>query len=273
MFEKAAIEKDPKIKKQTLSFVLIGGGYAGTQLAASLCDVTCRYFTKYYDSIAKDDINIYIVESKDKIMGNLIGNTNRYIEKHLENSGIQILKNSKVTSIGENFIEINSSLIIPTDTIVWNAGVQANSCLNNLAIKKDNLGRIFVDQHLEVPGYPGVYAVGDCIHYQAINNGNTAAPRAHNAVRQARIVAYNLASEILNKQRRVYHFKDSAEVISLGRSKGLLRLGQRWIYGLPAIALFVISYSLLAVGKRNRWATLFDWLLSRMFGPYISPIE
>jgi NADH dehydrogenase len=273
MFEEANAENNPERVKQLLTFVISGGGYAGVQLAATLRDVTHGHLAKYYDSISREDIRIILVETRERIMHHLRSSPNHYIERHLTSAGVQVMVNSQITRVADGSVEINGKDIIATNTVVWTAGVQTNPRVAEMNVKKDDLGRIYVDEYLQLPGYPGVYAVGDCIHFQAPKSKETATPRAHNAVRQARVVANNIAAELKGKERRHYHFTDSAEVISLGRSKALLRLGKQWIYGLPAIAMFVISYSALAVGKRNRLATIVDWLLSRFFGPYITPID
>ena len=115
--------------------------------------------------------------------------------------------------------------------------------------------------------------LGDCLYFKDPLNGKPISPRAHNAVRQAKVVAYNMVALLRNKEKKRYNYTDSAEIISLGRSRALLRLNKNWIYGLPAIMMFVLSYSLLAVGAKNRVRIILDWILARIFGPDITLAE
>ena len=170
-------------------------------------------------------------------------------------------------------IEINGQDVIPTSTLIWVTGVQANPRVAEMDVEKDDLGRVHVNDFLQIPDYPDVYVIGDCSYYWIPEITQSAAPRAHNAVRQAKAVAYNIAAELRGKVKKRYNYTDSAEVISLGRSRALLRFHKNWIYGLPAVFFFVISYSLLALGMKARLLVLLDWLLSRVFGPDISLLE
>jgi NADH dehydrogenase len=130
-----------------------------------------------------------------------------------------------------------------------------------------------VDDYLRIPDYPNVFVLGDCSYFEDPVTSKPISPRAHNAVRQAKVVAHNIMAEYCGTERKRYDYTDSAEIISLGRSQALLRLYQKWIYGLPAILMFVLSYSLLAVGAKNRVRIIMDWLMARFYGPDITLVE
>jgi NADH dehydrogenase len=269
VFEEANAQKDPKRVRQLLTFVISGGGYAGVQFTATLADVLRRYFTRYYRSIKSEDIRIILIEEKGRIIHNLDSAHGEYIERHLRDSGVQIMLNSRVTRAANGVLEINGKEMISTSTLVCVTGVQANPRVAEMDVEKDNLGRVRVNDYLQLPKYPGVYVLGDCAFFCPSGLTQPASPRAHNAVRQAKVVAYNIAAELHGSAKRHYKYTDSAEVISLGRSKALLRFHQSWIHGLPAIFFFVISYSLLAVGAKTKLMVILDWLTSRIFGPDI----
>jgi len=274
IFEEANIEKDADRVRQLLTIVICGGGYTGVQLAATLQDVIFKYYVKYFKSVNREDINIMLVEAEEEIVRNLYETSRQYIRRRLEHSGAKIVLNSRITKISKDAVEINGKDIIPTNTLVWVTGVKANPRVAEIAnVKKDNLGRVGVDDYLQIPEHPNVYVLGDCSYFEDPQTNKPILPRAHNAVRQARVVASNIIAMLRGKEKRLYDYTDSAEIISLGRSRALLRLNKNWIYGLPAILLFVLSYSLLAAGAKNRVRILLDWLMARFYGPDITLVE
>ncbi|MFC1592625.1 NAD(P)/FAD-dependent oxidoreductase [Candidatus Omnitrophota bacterium] len=267
MFERASVETDPNIVQQLMTFVISGGGYTGVELAASLSDVIHRYVATSYRQIDPKNIKIIVLESKDRIIRDLPEKYSLYIMKHLQSHKIDVMLNSKVTQIGNNWVEISASQIVASQTLVYVPGVVASPVISKINAEKDVMGRAVVNNHMELPGFTGTYAIGDCAHFQDSVTGAVARPRAHNAVRQAKITAKNLTANLLYKKQTEYHCSDSAEIISLGRSNALLRVNNFWFHGILAVLIWVMSYSLLAIGKKNRAKIAVDWLLSRIFGP------
>jgi NADH dehydrogenase len=170
-------------------------------------------------------------------------------------------------------VEINGTEIIPTNTLVWATGVEANPCVAELNVEKDKLGRVHVNEYLQLTKYPKVFVLGDCAHYIDPNSGEPISPRAHNAVRQAKSVADNIIALLRLGEKRRFNYTDSAEVISLGRSRALLRIRYSWIHGFIAIMMFVLSYSILTVGAKNRLRLIIDWILARIYGPDITLVK
>jgi NADH dehydrogenase len=273
MFEKASIETDPEIVKQLLTFVISGGGYTGVELAASLSDVAYNYLTTSYPQIDPKNIKIIVLESADRIIRDLPIKYSHYVMTHLHNHRIDVLLNTKVTQIENNQIEISGGDVISSRTLVYVPGILANPVISESNAEKDDMGRAFVNDYMEVMSFASAYAVGDCAHYEDTISREVARPRAHNAVRQAKIVAKNLIADLLGKSKVRYKYSDAAEIISLGRSNALLRVQKLWIHGILAVFIWVASYSLLAIGGKNRLKIAADWILSRIFGPDTSIIR
>ena len=146
------------------------------------------------------------------------------------------------------------------------AGVVASPQIAELDAEKDDIGRVIVNDYLEVPGVPGVYAVGDCAHFKDQRSGQPIPPRAHTAVRQAKIVAHNILAEIRGRDKKPYHYSQSAEMVSLGASKAILRFHGLRVYGFVARLIWLVGYSSLVTGTYNRTRIVMDWLLSVVFG-------
>ncbi len=265
-FERASIETDPQRRSQLLTFVVSGGGYTGVQMAADLRDFIFKYLAKYYKMKDVDAIRIILIEAEGKVVGELDSKLGAYVTKHLQRMGIEIRLNSRVTRVWEDRIEINRTEIVPANTLIWVSGVVANPRIAELDAETDSIGRVLVNEYLELPASPGVYALGDCAHFKDPKSGQPIPPRAHTAVRQAKTVARNLLAEIRGSDRKCYHYTNSAEIVSLGRSKAALRFYDMRLYGFLARLIWLVSYSSLATGTYNSVRIITDWLLSRVFG-------
>jgi NADH dehydrogenase len=266
IFEQASLEKNPERQRQLLTFVIAGGGYVSIQLITELRDFIFRDLTRFYKTINPDNIRIILVEAERKIVAQLHTKLGGYVMKHLKNMGIDVRLKSKVTRVWEDRVEINEKEIVPTRTVFWVTGVVAHPRIAEVEVEKDEIGRVVVNEYLEVPRIPGAYAVGDCAHFRDPSLGSAIPPRAHTTVRQAKIAAHNILAEIRGGDKKPYNYSQSGEIVSLGPSKAVMRLHGLRLYGFPARLIWLVAYSLLVAGAYNRIRILMDWLLSLMFG-------
>jgi NADH dehydrogenase len=266
IFERASAEPDPKRQGQLLTFVISGAGYIGVQLVAELRDFVFRNLIRFYRSIDPGMIRIILVEAEPRIVADLHASLGAYAMKHLQRMGVEIRLRSRVTRVWEDHVEIDGTELVPASTLIWQAGAVANPRIANLDAKKDSLGRLLVNEYLEVPGIPGVYAVGDCAHFSDPRSGEPIPPRATIAVRQAKIVAHNILAEIRGKEEKPFHYSGTPEILSLGASKAVLLFHGLRLYGFLARLIWLVVYSSLVTGTYNRVRVLSDWLLSLLFG-------
>jgi NADH dehydrogenase len=266
IFEQASTQKESEKRRHLLTFVVSGAGYIGVQLVTELRDFIFRSLVKVYKAIDPHDIRIILVEAEPRIVAELDPKLGDYATRQLERMGIEIRLRSQVTRIWEGHVEMNGSFIIPTRTVIWGAGMMANPRIAEIEAQKDHFGRVLVNEYMEVPGIPGVYALGDCAHFEDPKSGRAVPPRAYVAVRQARIVAHNLLAAIRGSDPRAYSYSSIPEIVSLGSSRAVLRLHGIRIYGFPARLIWLILYSSLVTGIYNRVRVLTDWLLSLLFG-------
>lgn len=266
IFEQASRETDPQRAKQLLTFVVAGAGYTGIQVVTELRDFIHRTLLKFYKTIAAGDIKIILVEGAPKIAADLHPKAGAYAMKHLQRMDIEVRLKSFVTRISEEGVEINGSEKVPTRTLIWVAGVVANPRVTELNVARDSIGRVSVNEYLELPGFPGVYAIGDCAYFEDPTTGQPIPPRAHTAVRQAKIAADNILAEIRGRDKKPYHYSQTAEIVSLGAYRAVFRFHRLLIYGFPAKLIWLAAYSFLVSGTYNRVRIVLDWLLTRLFG-------
>lgn len=266
VFERASVEKDPERQKPLVAFVVSGAGYTGIQLVAEMRDFIFRSLARLHRAVDPRNIRIILVEAEPKIVGEMHVRLGAYAMKSLQRMGIEVRLKSRVTRVWDDRVELNGSEIIPAGTIIWVTGVVASPLIAALPVDRDGIGRVLVDDYMEVPGMPGVYAVGDCAHFKNPRSGKPIPPRAHTAVRQARVVAHNILAEIRGRGKKRYHYSDNAEVVSLGASRAMFRFHRLRLYGFPARLVWIAAYVLLVTGNYNRIRIIQDWLLSLVFG-------
>jgi NADH dehydrogenase len=265
LFERASVERDRDKQRQLLTFVVSGSGYKGIQLVTELRDFIHRTLLKLYRSVKPENVRLVLVETEDKVVPELHARFGAYILKRLISMGIEIRLGSRVTGVWKDRVAINDAEKVPAHTLLWVTGAVANPQIAELAARKDSIGRVFVDKHLNVPGFPGVYAAGDCAHFED-PSGQPIPARAHTAVRQAKVVAYNVLAEIRGRDKKPYRYQRAPEMVSLGDSRAVCRFRNLRLYGFPARLAWLASYSLLVTGMYNRIRILTDWLLSFIFG-------
>lgn len=267
MFENASLETDPAVRRAMLTFCVVGAGYTGTEFAAALADAVCHYAARTYRKLDPAEIAVHVVEREDRLIDDLPPEWSAYIARRLEKSGITLHLNTRVTAVGDGWVALNGAERLPCRTLVRVTGVVASPVAAGVAAPRDEFGRLVVDDYLGLPGRPGVYVCGDCAHYEDAATGAVAQSRAHHAVRQAKVVGFNVAAGVRGKPRRRYAYADKMLIISLGRSSALLKFYRLWLRGWPALLVWVAAYSLLVTGVKNRFKIAVDWLLSRFFGP------
>lgn len=265
-FEQASIQMKLEDQRQLLTFVVSGAGYTGVQLVAELRDFIFKNLVRFYRAVDPRNIRIILVEAEPEIGAELHPKLSKYSTRQLQRMGIEIKLRSRVTRVWEGHAEINGSEIIPTQTLLWVAGTKANPLIAELDAEKDSHGRVLVNEYLEVRGFPGVYALGDCACFEDPRSGKALPPRAYIAFRQAKVVAHNILAGIRGGDKRPYCYSGIPEILSLGSSKAALRIHGLRFYGFPARLIWTMIYSSLITGVYNRVRVLTDWLLSLLFG-------
>lgn len=273
VFEQASVQRDAERQRQLLTFVVCGAGYIGVQLVTQLSDLVRRNLLRFYKTLDPNNIRIILVEAGPKIVAELHTKLGAYVMSSLQRMGIEVRLRSRVTHVQEDYVEINGLEVVPTSTLFWVVGAVANPRIAELDVEKDSLGRVLVNEYLEIPGVSGVYVVGDCAHFKDPRSGQPIPPRAHTAVRQAKIAAHNILAEIRGRDKKPYHYSHTPEILSLGASKAVLRVFGLRLYGFLARLIWVVAYSLLVTGTYNRIRIIMDWLLSLVFGRDITVLK
>src|SRR5574341_2081708 len=232
MLEQAENEKDPILKKSLLTFVIVGAGFAGIETAGELMDLLLDA-RKHYPHINREDIRVVILEAVSFILPGFNENLASFTLKKIKQRGIEVKLNTKLSSFSgtEVIIEdvgeatknpINQPKIgsIQTRTLIWTAGVTPIDTIKK-SIFKTSRGGVIVNEFLEVPEFPGAFAVGDC--YYALNpqTQKPYTPTAQNAEAQAKIAAHNLHALIKKDQRKKFEYSSKGQMAVIGKKSGI----------------------------------------------------
>jgi len=265
MFENADCETDPKRKKQLLTFVVVGPGYTGVQLVADMRIFVMNYLLKKYPKIDPALVRVMLIGDKGHILSGRDRKLAEASAKMLGKLGVEIRLNTQITRLWEHGMELNHMEMEPTETVIWAAGIVANPVVGALEAEKDEIGRVKVDEYLRVPGYQGVYALGDNAHFEDPVTGSVLPPRAHYAVRQPKIIAANIMADIKGTSPKRYRYQDAAELVSLGPRNAAMNLYGIHLSGVIARFIWLAGYLAIMMGLYNRTRVLLDWILALIF--------
>jgi NADH dehydrogenase len=257
----AATTIDPQLRKRLLTFLVIGGGYAGVEALAELQDMA-RHATKYYENIAPQDMRWVLVEAAGRIMPEVGPRLGRYTVERLLDAGIEVFLDTRVKTMEGGHVVLDDGTEFDADTIVWTAGVKPNPMLDDTDLPRDSRGRIECGANLQVTGLPGVFSAGDCASVPDLSKDDPEArtsPSAQHAVRQAKVLADNVIAHLRGRPLTEYRHSYAGSVASLGLYKGVAE-----IYGIkmrgPVAWFLHRTYHVSRMPTWNRRIRiLFDW--------------
>ncbi|MFF5423371.1 MULTISPECIES: NAD(P)/FAD-dependent oxidoreductase [unclassified Streptomyces] len=263
----ASSTRDPALRAAALTFVFVGGGYAGVEALAELEDMT-RYAARYYHNVTPEDLKWVLVEATDRILPEVGEEMGGYAVRELRGRNVDVRLRTRLESCENRVAVLSDGTRLPTRTVVWTAGVKPAPVLAATDLPLDERGRIRCTARLTVDGVEHAWAAGDAAavpDVTAREPGTTCAPNAQHAVRQARVLAGNLAASLRGEPLKEYAHAYAGSVASLGLHKGVAHVYGRKLKGYPAW-LMHRAYHLSRVPTFNRKArVLAEWTLSGLF--------
>jgi NADH dehydrogenase len=262
----ASSQPDEALRKAALTFVFIGGGYAGVEAFAELEDMA-RYATRYYDNVKPDDLRWVLVEATGRILPEVGPDLGRYTVEELRKRNMEVKLETRLESCKDGHVVLSDGEDFDADTIVWTAGVKANPALAATDLPLDEKGRVKCEANLRVIGLEDAWSAGDnaAVPDLTSDTGAYCAPNAQHAVRQARRLAANILRVVDRKAPEDYIHKYVGSVASLGLHKGVAQLYGIKVKGWPAW-LMHRTYHMSRVPTLNRKArVILDWTLALFF--------
>ncbi|MET8860373.1 MULTISPECIES: NAD(P)/FAD-dependent oxidoreductase [unclassified Streptomyces] len=262
----ASSTRDPAIRDAALTFVFVGGGYAGVEALGELEDMA-RYTARYYHNLKPEDMKWILVEASDRILPEVGEEMGRYTVSQLRRRNIEVRLETRLNSCADRIAVLSDGARFPTRTVVWTAGVKPHPVLAATDLPLNERGRLKCTPQLTVDGVPHAWAAGDAAAVPDVTAepGKETAPNAQHAVRQAKVLGDNLAHTLRGEPLETYSHKYVGSVASLGLHKGVAHVYGRKLRGYPAWFMHRV-YHLSRVPTFNRKArVLAEWTLAGLF--------
>ena len=261
----AASVTDAEHRRRALTFVFIGGGYAGIEAFAELEDMA-RYATRYYDNVDPDDMRWVLIEATGRILPEVSVPMAEYTVKQLLKRNVDIRLSTRVDSLTGGHVVLTDGDEFDAETIVWTAGVKANPMLARTDLPLDEKGRLRCTADLRVEGVEDAWGAGDCAAVPDLTDpGSFTGPSAQHAVRQTKTLAANIVAALRRRQLTDYRHKYVGSVASLGLYRGVAEVYGIKLRGWPAWFMHR-TYHVSRMPTVNRKVrVLADWTLAIFF--------
>ena len=268
---RAATTTDPALRRRLLTFVFVGGGFAGVEAFAETEDMA-RAALRYYPELKHDDLNFVMVEAMGRILPEMGPDMGAYTVTELERRGMRVLLETRLESCIDGHVVLSNGEAFEADTVVWTAGVKPSPVIQSSDLPLGPRGHVNTAATLQVIDdsgipVPGAWAAGDCAQVPNLveGEGDWCAPSAQHAVRQAKHLGRNIAAHLAGRPLAEYKHKHLGVVASLGLNKGVASTMGIKLRGWPAWVMHR-TYHLLAIPTFNRKARVaLDWTAAVFF--------
>ncbi|WP_203972843.1 NAD(P)/FAD-dependent oxidoreductase [Planotetraspora silvatica] len=265
LLDRADSSEDEEVRRRALTFVVVGGGFAGIEALAELEDMT-EDAIKYYPSIQQKDLRWVLIEASDRILPEVGPEMGEWTAEELRERGIELKMKTLLKSCEGGLVKTSDGDSFESATIVWTAGVKPSPVVNSGDLPLDERGRIMTTTRLTVAGVKGAFAAGDVAGVPDVTNpGQYCAPNAQHAVRQSKVLGDNITAYLRGEKLKDYRHKYAGSVAGLGLHKGVANVYGVKLRGIPAWFMHR-TYHLSRVPTVNRKVRVMaDWTLSLFF--------
>jgi NADH dehydrogenase len=256
--------EDRAVRRRALTFLFVGGGYAGVEALAELEDLA-RDACRYYRSVRREDMRWVLVEAAGGILPEIGRGLGEYAAARLRRRGIEVHLETRLESAEGGHMVLSNGEAFDADTLVWTTGVRANPALSRMGLPVDDRGRLVADEFLRVRGVQGAWTAGDCAAVPDLITGGIVPPTAQHALREAKQLAANIANTLSGLDPKPFRYRQLGALVSLGRYKGVARVFGVRLRGFPAWFLHR-TYHLSRIPTVNRKIrVMMDWTVALFF--------
>jgi NADH:ubiquinone reductase (H+-translocating) len=265
LLEQADVEADPEERARQLTFVVAGGGFAGTEMVAELCDLVSSV-RRFFRNIPSADPRFILVHSGARILPELSPALAAYAQRKLEARGIEFLLSTRVAGARSDAVLLVGGNEIATRTIVWTAGNQPHPLLRTLPCERSRAGAVSARESLQVNGQVNIWAAGDCAQIpDVLNQGKYCPPTAQHALREGWAVADNVVAALRGRPPRPFRFRTIAVLVALGHRTAVAEVRGWKFSGFLAWFMWRTIYLSKLPGFEKKVRVALDWALDMFF--------
>jgi len=240
-----------------LTFVVIGGGPTGVELAGMLPDITRFAFAGEFRRIDTRRTRVVLIEGGPRLLPTFLPSVSSRARADLEALGVEVRVAAKVTAVDADAVYLGTERIA-ADGVFWAAGNSASPLGRTLGVPTDRMGRVLVDPDLSIPGHPEVFVIGD-LAAAPLGDGTFAPGVAPAATQMGAVAAENIVRTLRGQARRRFAYRDRGQLATIGRRKAVAQFGRHVVTGLVAWLLWLFVHILYLAGFRNRITVLVEW--------------
>ena len=258
-FEKAERSAGSEGSEGALSFVVVGGGPTGVELAGAIAEIAHQTMVRDFRRIDPTRTKVYLLEAASRMLpGGFDEGLARKAQEQLERLGVQVMLNTRVTGVQKGRVEHENGVIL-ADAVLWAAGNQASPLIEKLEVPVDRQGRALVQEDLTLPGHPEIFVIGDAAHVKD-RQGNPLPAVATVAIQQGKYVGKILRKGIVRGERPPFRFRDWGMMATIGKAKAIAVIGPLRLSGRLAWLAWCFVHILYLIGFRNRLMVMLEWM-------------
>ena len=261
-FEAAEREADPEARRRLLTFVIVGAGPTGVELAGAMVEIARQVMPTDFRAVDTSSARVLLLEGAPRVLPSYHEDSSGRAQRQLEALGVEVRTGAFVTDIGPDRVRVGDEEIA-AGNVFWAAGVAASPVGAALGVPLDRSGRVHVGPDCSIPGHPEVFVIGDLASFE--QNGDPIPGVAPAAMQMGRYVGRAIASDLKGGERKPFHYVDKGALATIGRAAAVAEFGRLHISGLPAWLVWVGVHIMYLIGFRNRILVMIQWAWAWLF--------
>ena len=258
-FEQAELAEDESKRRMFLTFVIVGGGPTGVEMAGAIAEIARQTLALDFRRIDPRTSRIILIEAGPRLLPTFSEKHSNYARDALAAMGVDVMTSSPVTRCDAHCVELANGKRIDAGTIIWAAGVVASGASNWLAAERDRAGRVIVRPDLSLPGYDSIFVIGDTAAVQCAD-GRPVPGLAPAAKQMGRYVGKLIAARIAGRTLPPFHYRNEGALATIGRRAAVVELGPIQLRGFLGWLFWSVVHIYFLIGIRNRFIVAVNWL-------------
>jgi NADH:ubiquinone reductase (H+-translocating) len=256
-FESAEHEPDKEKQAAWLTFVIVGAGPTGAELAGALSEIARQTMVRDFRNIHPESARVILIEGKDRVLPAYPPKLSEKARKQLQDLGVEVITGAAVTDVSDTEVRLGEQ-VIATRTVLWGAGVQASPLAESLGVPLDRAGRVLVEPDLTVPGHKDVFVLGDLAAVKQYD-GSFVPGVAPAAIQEGQHTALNLERAVEGQPMRPFRYRDKGSLATIGRAAAVADFGKFTMSGFLAWMAWLLIHIFFLIGFRNRFLVITQW--------------